>query len=44
MEAERKRYQREFEQRVVELVGTEAVDLWGSYKNGVLNACDELCA
>ena len=31
------------EQRVVELVDTKAVDLWESYKNGVLRACDELC-
>ena len=33
----------EFEQRVVKLQDTEAVDLWESYKNGVLMACDELC-
>ena len=29
----------EFEQRVVDLVDTEAVDLWESYKNVVLKAC-----
>ena len=22
---------------------TDSKDLWGSYKNGVLMACDELC-
>ena len=38
-----KEIKEEFEQRVVKLVDTEAVDLWESYKNGVLKACDELC-
>ena len=38
-----KEIKEEFEQRVVELVDTEAVDLWESYKNEVLKACDELC-
>ena len=33
----------EFRQRVVESVDTEAVDVWESYKNGILKACDELC-
>ena len=33
----------ELEQRVVELVDTEAVDLWESCKSGVLKACDALC-
>ena len=33
----------EFEQREVELVDSEAADLWESYKNGILKACDELC-
>ena len=33
----------EFKQRVVELVDTEAVDLWEFYKNSVIKACDELC-
>ena len=32
---------KEFEQRVVELVDGEAVDLCESYKNGVFRACDE---
>ena len=38
----KKEIKEEFEQRVV-VVDTEAVDLWESYKNGVLKACDELC-
>ena len=37
-----KKIKEEFEQRVVELVDTEAVDLWEFHKNGVLKACDEL--
>ena len=35
-----KKIKEEFAQRVMD---TEAVDLWESYKNGVLKACDELC-
>ena len=38
----KKEIKEKFEQRVVELVNTEAVDLWDFYKNGVLKACDEL--
>ena len=38
-----KEIKEEFERRVVELVDAEAVDLWESYKNGVLKACDDLC-
>ena len=38
-----KEIKEKFSQRVVELVDTKAVDLWESYKNGVLKACDELC-
>ena len=38
-----KKIKGEFEQRVVEFVDTEAVDLWESHKNGVSKACDELC-
>ena len=38
VEAERKR-----NQRVVDIVDTEAVDLWESYKNDVLKTCNELC-
>ena len=37
-----KEIKEESEQRIVELVDTEAVDLWESYKNGVLKACNEL--
>ena len=32
-----------FKQRVRELVDMEAPDLWKSFKEGVLKACDELC-
>ena len=38
-----KEIKEEFKRRVVELVDTEAVDLWESYKNCVLKACDDLC-
>ena len=38
-----KEIEEEFEQRVVELVDTEAVDLWEFYTYDVLKACDELC-
>ena len=31
-----------FEEIVVELVDTDSMDLWESYKNGLLQACDEL--
>ena len=41
---QKKEIKEEFERRVVELVDAEAVDLWESYKNGVLKACDDLCA
>ena len=34
---------KKFEERVVKLVDTDSMDLWGSYKNGVLQACDEMC-
>ena len=30
-------------EEIVELVDTDSMDLWGSYNNGVLQACDELC-
>ena len=43
MEAEGKRDRTKFEERVIELVDTDSMDLWGSYKNVVLQACDELC-
>ena len=32
-----------FEERVVELVDTDSMYLWGSYKKGVLQACNEWC-
>lgn len=32
-----------FEERVCELVDTAAPDLWKSFKDGVLTACDECC-
>ena len=38
-----KEIKEEFERRVVELVDAETVNLWESYKNGVLKACDDLC-
>ena len=40
MEADEKE---KFEEKVVELVDTDSMDLWGSYKNEVLQACEELC-
>ena len=32
-----------FEKRVKELVRTDAPDLWKTFRDGVLKACDELC-
>ena len=32
-----------FEERVSELVSVDAPDLWGSFKNGLIKACDEVC-
>ena len=43
VEAEGKKIKQKFEERVVELLDTDSMDLWGSYKNGVLQASDELC-
>ena len=37
-----KEMKKKFEERVVELVDTDSMDLWGSYKKGVIQACDEL--
>lgn len=34
---------KKFEARVGELVETDASDLWGCYKEGLLQACDEIC-
>ena len=38
-----KEIKQKFEEREVELVGADSMDLWVSYKNKVLQACDELC-
>ena len=32
-----------FKDKVKELVNNEASNMWGSFKNGVLEACKELC-
>ena len=32
-----------FEKKVKELVSTDALDLWNTFKDGVLKACGELC-
>ena len=32
-----------FEKRVKELVSTDAPDLWKTFSDSVLKACDELC-
>ena len=32
-----------FENRVKELISTDAPDLWKTFKVGVLKACDEVC-
>jgi len=32
-----------FEKRVGELVNVDAQDLWKSFKDGIQQACDELC-
>ena len=33
-----------FEKRVIELVSTNPNDLWKTFKDGILKACDEVCA
>ena len=38
-----KEIKEKFEERIVELLDTDSMNLWESYKNGVLQACDELC-
>ena len=38
-----KKITEKFKEIVVELVDTDSMDLWGSHKKGVLQACDELC-
>ena len=35
--------QEKFERRVEELVDVEATNLWESFRDGALKACDELC-
>ena len=35
--------QQKFERRVEELVDVETTNLWESFRDGVLTACDELC-
>ena len=35
--------QEKFERRVEELVDVETTNLWESFRDGVLTACDELC-
>ena len=35
--------QEKFERRVEELVDVETTNLWESFRDGVLMACDELC-
>ena len=37
-----KEIKEKFEERIGKLVDIDSKDLWGSYKNGVLKACDEL--
>ena len=37
------RTKKRFEKRIKELVSTDAPELWKTFKNGVLKACDELC-
>ena len=35
--------QEKFERRVEELVDVKTTNLWESFRDGVLTACDELC-
>ena len=35
--------QEKFERRVEELVDVETTNLWESFRDGILTACDELC-
>ena len=43
MEIKRKEMQEKFERRVEGLVDVETTNLWESFRDGVLTACDELC-
>ena len=38
-----KKKKEKFKDKVKELGNTEAKDLWGSFKDGALKACEELC-
>ena len=38
-----RKMQEKFERRVEELVDVETTNLWESFRDGVLTACDELC-
>ena len=38
-----KEIKKKFEERIGKLVDIDLKDLWGSDKNGVLKACDNLC-
>ena len=43
MKIKEKETREKFKDKVKELVNTEAKYLWGSFKNRVLKACEELC-
>ena len=43
IEIKRKRTREKFKDKVKELVNIKAKDLWGSFKDGLLEACEELC-
>ena len=34
---------KQFFEKVIKLVDVGAANLWGNFKDGVLNACDEVC-
>ena len=38
-----KKTKKKFKDKVKILVNTEAKDLWGLFKHGVLEVCEELC-
>ena len=38
-----KEIKEKFQERIGKLVDIDSKDLWGSFKDGVLKACDELC-
>ena len=43
MKIKRKRNKEKFKDKEKEFVNTEAKDLWGSFKDKVLKACEKLC-